>query len=68
MNNINQLDRFEIPNELTDADAEYTRIKLTRCTNDEEVDKYREQLRVIEERLLASHNKKLRNNNVKKTI
>lgn len=68
MSNINQLDNFEIPNNLTDADAEYIRIKLSRCTNNVEADKYRKQLKLIEECLLVAHNEKVRTKNVKKTI
>lgn len=68
MSNIDQLDKFEIPDNLTDADAEYIRIKLARCVNNAEADKCRIQLKLIEERLLIAHNEKLRIKNVKKSI
>lgn len=68
MTNIHQLDNFEIPNDLTDADAEYIRIKLSRCKNDEDVEKYRKQLKIIHECLRIAHKERIKVKNAKKTI
>lgn len=68
MINIYQLDNFEIPNNLTDADAEYIRIKLSRCKSNEEAEKYRKLLKDIEENLHKSHKEKIKVKNVKKNI
>jgi uncharacterized membrane protein len=68
MINIDQLDNFEIPNNLSDADAEYIRIKLSRCKINEEAEKYRELLKHIEEHLHKSHKERIKVKNVKKNI
>ena len=61
MNRLQQLDAGELPKNLEEADAEYFRIKIARCTDSREAEKYRKQLAVLEERLLIAHKERLQN-------
>ena len=64
MNSITRLDNFDIPDHLSEADAEYFRTKISRCTNDKAVEKYRKQLKIIEECLRIAHKERIKNHNV----
>lgn len=60
MRRLEQLDAFELPDNLEEADAEYFRIKISRCKSDAESKKYRTQLALIEEALLIKHRARLK--------
>lgn len=63
---INLLDAYGVPDNLTEADAEYVRIKLTRTRSSGEAEQCREQLRIIEEQLEIEHKKLVKQINGKR--
>lgn len=60
MNRLQQLDAGELPKNLEEADAEYFRIKISRCTNNVEAEKYRKQLSLIEQALQIAHDARVK--------
>lgn len=60
MNRLNQLDALELLENLDEADAEYFRIKIARCKSNDEAEKYRKQLALIEETLAIAHKARVR--------
>lgn len=60
MNNIEQLDHFKILETPEEADAEYFRIKISRCKTNEEAKKYRAQLALIEQALRIKHQERIK--------
>lgn len=59
--NYQIIDNGDIPENISDADAEYLRIKLSRCTSSEEAEKYRKQLAILEQCLLIAHKERVKN-------
>lgn len=60
MNILDQLDALVLPGNLEEADAEYFRIKISRCKNDDEAKKYRTQLALIEKALIIKHRERIK--------
>lgn len=60
------LDEFGVPETVTDADAEYIRLKLARAQTSEEAEKYRKQLALLEQCLLVAHNERVKLDSRKK--
>ena len=60
MSRLSQLDAFELPDNLEESDAEYFRIKISRCKNDAEAKKYRDQLALIEQALRIKHQERIK--------
>lgn len=60
MNRLEKLDAFELPTDLEEADAEYFRIKISRCNDNAEAEKYRTQLALIEEALRIKHRARIK--------
>lgn len=59
--NYQIIDNGEIPEDISEADAEYLQIKLSRCTSSEEAEKYRKQLAILEQCLLIAHKERVKN-------
>lgn len=51
--------------DVSESSAEYLRIKLTRATNEDEVIELREQLAIIEAKLLERHKRLVKEHNKK---
>lgn len=60
MNRLKQLDAFELPEDLDEADAEYFRIKISRCKDNAEAERYRAHLKLIEEALRIKHQERVK--------
>lgn len=60
MMNYQILDNGDIPEDISEADAEYIRIKLSRCKDSREAEKYRKQLALMEQSLLIAHKERLK--------
>ena len=60
MDRLSQLDAFELPDNLEESDAEYFRIKISRCKNEDEAKKYRTQLALIEQALRIKHQERIK--------
>jgi len=58
--NYQIIDNGDIPENISDADAEYLRIKLSRCKISEEAEKYRKQLAILEQCLLIAHKERVK--------
>lgn len=64
--NYQIIDNGGIPENISDADAEYFRIKISKCSNPQEAEKYRNQLALIENALLIAHNERVKNESKRK--
>lgn len=60
MSRLSQLDALELPDNLEEADAEYFRIKISKCKNDAEAKKYSTQLALIEQALRIKHQERIK--------
>lgn len=60
MNSLDQIDALVLPDDPEEADAEYFRIKISRCKNDDEAKKYRAQLALIEQALRIKHQERVK--------
>ena len=60
MNNLDQIDVLALLDNLEEADAEYFRIKISRCKNDAEAKKYRAQLALIEQALRIKYQERIK--------
>lgn len=67
MNILDQIDALGLPDNLEEADAEYIRIKLSRCKDSREAEKYRKQLALMEQSLLIAHKERLKSNTKRST-
>ena len=58
--NYQVLDDGNIPEHISDADAEYLQIKLARCKDSVEAEKIRKQLSLLKDALLIAHKERVK--------
>ena len=61
MQRLIMLNNLEIPNDLTDADAEYVSLIMRKCNDPEKLKAHQVQLSIIRERLFKEHMEKIKN-------
>jgi len=61
MKRLIMLSNLEIPNDLTDADAEYVSMIIGKCNDPERLKAHQVQLSIIKDRLYKEHAERIKN-------